>query len=112
IRHVGPNGHGLVLKLAINISLAVQIVALSEGLVLAERAGLDRDLTLEVMIGSQIASPMLHARAPLLRDLPAEPWFPMSLLRKDIGLAMQAAREYGVHVPTAHEAANLLAVAD
>src|SRR5205807_6506801 len=59
--HVGENGHGLVLKLAINISLAVQMLAFSEGLVLAERSGIDRKLAVDVMTGSAIGSPMLKA---------------------------------------------------
>jgi 3-hydroxyisobutyrate dehydrogenase-like beta-hydroxyacid dehydrogenase len=40
--YVGDNGQGLVLKLAINISLAVQMLAFAEGLLLAERSGVDR----------------------------------------------------------------------
>jgi len=46
---VGENGQGLVLKLAINISLAVQMLAFSEGLLLAERSGIDRGLAIEVI---------------------------------------------------------------
>ena len=44
VTHIGPNGQGLVLKLAINISLAVQTLAFSEGLLLAERAASTRRL--------------------------------------------------------------------
>ena len=72
---VGENGQGLVLKLAINISLAVQMLAFSEGLLLADRDGVDRELALEVMTESPIGSPMLKARAPLVLDLPDEAWF-------------------------------------
>ena len=61
--HIGENGQGLVLKLAINISLAVQMLAFAEGLVLAERAGIDPKLAVEVMTESAIGSPMLKARA-------------------------------------------------
>ena len=61
--HVGENGQGLVLKLAINISLAVQMLAFSEGLLLAERSGIDRGLAIDVMTQSPIGSPMLKARA-------------------------------------------------
>src|SRR4051794_20064359 len=52
--HIGENGQGLVLKLAINISLAVQMLAFAEGLVLAERAGVDRTRAIEVMTQSPI----------------------------------------------------------
>ena len=62
-RHIGENGQGLVLKLAINISLAVQMLAFAEGLLMAERAGIDPELAVEVMTESPIGSPMLKARA-------------------------------------------------
>jgi 3-hydroxyisobutyrate dehydrogenase-like beta-hydroxyacid dehydrogenase len=106
--HVGDSGHGQVLKLAINISLAVQFLALSEGLLLADRAGLDRKLALDVMTSSSIGSPLLQARAPLILDLPEEAWFSLGLVRKDVGLARAAANELGVPAPTADAAAEVL----
>jgi len=71
--HIGENGQGLVLKLAINISLAVQMLAFAEGLVLAERSGIDPKLAVEVMTGSPIGSPMLKARADLVLDYRTRP---------------------------------------
>jgi 3-hydroxyisobutyrate dehydrogenase-like beta-hydroxyacid dehydrogenase len=106
--HVGENGQGLVLKLAINISLAVQMLAFSEGLVLAERAGIDRELAIEVMTQSPIGSPMLKARADLVRNLPDEAWFDLSLMQKDIALALDTARELQVPLPAAATADQLL----
>src|SRR5205085_694100 len=91
--YIGDNGQGLVLKLAINISLAVQMVAFAEGLVLAERAGVDRKRAVEVMTQSPIGSPMLKARADLVLDLPDEAWFTVDFMQKDIVLALEAARE-------------------
>ena len=90
---IGENGQGLALKLAINISLAVQMLAFSEGLLLAERDGVDPALAAEVMTQSAIGSPMLKARAPLVLDLPDEAWFDVGLMRKDVVLALEAARE-------------------
>ena len=60
--YVGENGQGLVLKLAINISLAVQMLAFSEGLLLAERNGIDPHRAAEIMTESAIGSPTLKAR--------------------------------------------------
>jgi 3-hydroxyisobutyrate dehydrogenase-like beta-hydroxyacid dehydrogenase len=57
--HVGDNGQALLLKIAINLSLFVQMVAFCEGLLLAEKDGIDRETAVEVMLGSVIASPML-----------------------------------------------------
>ena len=108
--HVGENGHALVLKLAINISLAVQTLAASEGLLLAKRAGMDIKVALDVMTESAIGSPMLKARAPLILDLPEEAWFDMSLMQKDIGLALDTARRFHVPLPTAGEADELLSI--
>jgi 3-hydroxyisobutyrate dehydrogenase-like beta-hydroxyacid dehydrogenase len=109
--HIGENGQGLVLKLAINISLAVQMLAFSEGLLLAERAGIDPNLASDVMTQSAIGSPMLKARADLVFDLPDEAWFDVSLMQKDVELALETARELRVAVPSATAADGVLKVA-
>jgi 3-hydroxyisobutyrate dehydrogenase-like beta-hydroxyacid dehydrogenase len=109
--HIGENGQGLVLKLAINISLAVQMLAFSEGLLLAERAGIDPHLASDVMTRSAIGSPMLKARAELVFDLPEDAWFDVNFMQKDIGLALQTARELHVALPSARTADRVLKVA-
>jgi 3-hydroxyisobutyrate dehydrogenase-like beta-hydroxyacid dehydrogenase len=110
-RHIGSNGQGLVLKLAVNISLAVQMLALSEGQLLADRSGIDRRLALDVMTGSAIASPMLQARAPLVLDPPAEAWFTLGLVQKDVELARDLGEGLGVPLPTADRADEVLRLA-
>ncbi|HEX8005102.1 MAG TPA: NAD-binding protein, partial [Trebonia sp.] len=107
--HVGANGQGLVLKLAINISLAVQMLAFSEGLLLADRDGIDPHLAAKVMSESAIGSPMLKARVPLVLDHPEETWFDVSLMHKDIRLALATAREHRVPLPSAEVADKVLA---
>jgi 3-hydroxyisobutyrate dehydrogenase-like beta-hydroxyacid dehydrogenase len=109
--HIGENGQGLVLKLAINISLAVQMLAFAEGLVLADRAGIDRKLAVDVMTGSPIGSPMLKARADLVLDLPDEAWFDVGLMQKDIALALDTGRDLNVPLPSAATADQLLTLA-
>jgi 3-hydroxyisobutyrate dehydrogenase-like beta-hydroxyacid dehydrogenase len=109
--HIGENGQGLVLKLAINISLGVQMLAFSEGLVLAERSGIDPKLAVEVMTGSPIGSPMLKARADLVLDLPDEAWFDVSLMQKDVALALDTGRELHVPLPSAAAADQVLTMA-
>jgi 3-hydroxyisobutyrate dehydrogenase-like beta-hydroxyacid dehydrogenase len=108
VTHVGPNGQGLVLKLAINISLAVQTLAFSEGLLLAERAGVDPDVAAEVMSTSSIGSPMLKARTPLLLHLPDHAWFDVELMQKDIRLARQTAADLHIPLPSATVADQIL----
>jgi 3-hydroxyisobutyrate dehydrogenase-like beta-hydroxyacid dehydrogenase len=109
--HVGENGQGLVLKLAINVSLAAQMLAFADGLLMAERAGVDRELAADVMTASPIGSPMLKARAPLVLDLPETAWFDVGLMQKDIALALDAARQLRVPLPSAAAADQLLTVA-
>ena len=109
--HIGDNGQGLVLKLAINISLAVQMLAFAEGLVLAERSGVDPKLAVDVMTASPIGSPMLKARAALVLDLPDEAWFDVGLMQKDVALALDAGRDLHVPLPSAAAADSVLTVA-
>jgi len=110
-RHVGENGQGLLLKLAINISLAVQMLAFAEGLLLAERGGIDPSAAAEVMALSAIGSPMLKARAELVIDLPDEAWFDVSLMQKDVALALDTGRELHVPLPSAAAADSVLTIA-
>src|SRR5438445_4935765 len=112
ITHVGENGQGLLLKLAINISLAAQMLAFSEGLLLAERGGIDPGLAARTMTESAIGSPMLQARAPLVLNLPEQPWFDVQLMHKDIRLALEAARESKVPLPAAAAADSALSQAE
>jgi 3-hydroxyisobutyrate dehydrogenase-like beta-hydroxyacid dehydrogenase len=111
ITHVGENGQGLLLKLAINISLAAQMLAFSEGLLLAERGGIDPALAARVMTGSAIGSPMLQARAPLALDLPEHAWFDVQLMHKDIHLALDAAQAAQIPLPAASAAEHMLSLA-
>jgi 3-hydroxyisobutyrate dehydrogenase-like beta-hydroxyacid dehydrogenase len=94
------NGQGLALKLAVNISLAVQMLAFAEGLLLATRDGIDPKIAIQVMTESPIGSPMLKARAPLVADLPDEAWFDVRLMHKDIALALATARDLGIQLPS------------
>jgi 3-hydroxyisobutyrate dehydrogenase-like beta-hydroxyacid dehydrogenase len=109
--HIGENGQGLALKLAINISLAVQMLAFAEGLLLADRAGIDRELAAGVMTASPIGSPMLRAREQLVLDLPETAWFDIGLMQKDVALALDTGRQLSVPLPSAAAADQMLTVA-
>jgi 3-hydroxyisobutyrate dehydrogenase-like beta-hydroxyacid dehydrogenase len=108
VTHVGGNGQGLLLKLAVNISLAVQMLAFSEGVLLATRGGIDPQVAVATMTGSAIGSPMLRTRAPLVLDLPEQAWFDVQLMHKDIRLALDAARESHIPLPSAAVADSML----
>jgi 3-hydroxyisobutyrate dehydrogenase len=100
VTHVGPNGQAVLMKLAANLSLPVQILAFSEGVLLAERAGIKRDTAVEVLLGSVIASPMLRYRGPFVLEMPEEAWFDVNMMQKDLLLALEAGRDLDVPLPT------------
>jgi 3-hydroxyisobutyrate dehydrogenase-like beta-hydroxyacid dehydrogenase len=109
---IGDNGQGLALKLAINISLAVQMLAFAEGLLLAKQDGVDPEIALDVMTQSPIGSPMLKAREPLILDLPEDAWFDIELMHKDIRLALAMAADLNVPLASADAADKALSHAE
>jgi 3-hydroxyisobutyrate dehydrogenase-like beta-hydroxyacid dehydrogenase len=111
VTHVGPNGAGLMMKLAVNISLAVQMIAFSEGVLLAEWSGIDPEVAVEVLSSSAVGSPMLRTRGPLLFDRPDEAWFDVKMMQKDVGLALEQGRTWQVPMPSAATAYELLTTA-
>ena len=102
VTHVGENGQALVMKIAINLSLAVQMIAFSEGVLLAEKSGITREKAVEAMVNSAIASPMIRHRGPAVLPgaLPDPAWFDCSMMQKDLLLAMSLGRERTVPLPT------------
>ncbi|MCC6177295.1 MAG: NAD(P)-dependent oxidoreductase [Chloroflexi bacterium] len=111
VTHVGDNGQALTLKIAINLSLQVQMVAFSEGLLLAEKAGVDREIAVNVLLSSVIASPMLKYRGPFVVKMPSEAWFDVNMMQKDMLLALEAGRELDVPMPTTAVCNELLTAA-
>lgn len=61
VSHVGDNGLALSMKIAINLSLAVQMLAFSEGVLLAEKSGIPREVAVDVLTHSAVASRPLRA---------------------------------------------------
>jgi len=100
VTHVGENGLAVSMKIATNLSLAVQMLAFSEGMLLAERSGIARATALEVLLNSVIASPMIKYRGPFVLDMPAEAWFDVNMMQKDLLLALEMGRELNVPLPT------------
>jgi 3-hydroxyisobutyrate dehydrogenase-like beta-hydroxyacid dehydrogenase len=98
--HMGGNGTAVALKIAINLSLAVQMLAFSEGVLLAEKSGIDRERVVEAMLASVIASPMVAYRGPLVLGHPDEVWFDCHMMQKDMNLALEMGRELEVPLPT------------
>lgn len=100
VTYVGDNGLALVMKIATNLSLAVQMLAFSEGVLLAEKNGIAREVAVEVLTNSAIASPMVKYRGPFVLKLPAEAWFNVNMMQKDMLLALDLGRSVDVPLPT------------
>jgi 3-hydroxyisobutyrate dehydrogenase-like beta-hydroxyacid dehydrogenase len=100
VTHVGDNGLALVMKIASNLSLAVQMLAFSEGVLLAEKSGIPRATAVEVLTHSAIASPMVVYRGPFVLKMPDEAWFNVNMMQKDMMLAMELGRQVDVPLPT------------
>src|SRR5205085_10989107 len=89
VTYVGENGLALVMKIAANLSLAVQMLAFSEGVLLAEKSGIKRETAVDVLMHSAIASPMVVYRGPFVLKMPAEAWFNVNMMQKDMLLALE-----------------------
>jgi len=100
VTHVGDNGLALVMKIATNLSLAVQMLAFSEGVLLAEKSGIARETAVDVLLHSVIASPMVVYRGPFVLKMPAEAWFNVNMMQKDMLLALELGRQVDVPLPT------------
>src|SRR5947199_969211 len=100
VTHVGKNGLALVMKIATNLSLAVQMLAFSEAVLLAEKSGIARDMAVDVLTHSVIGSPMVQYRGPFVLDMPAEAWFDVNMMQKDVLLALEMGRQLNVPLPT------------
>jgi len=100
VTHVGDNGLALTLKIALNLQLAVQMLAFSEGVLLAEKSGIKRETAVDVMVHSAIASPMVQYRGPFVLEQPEEAWFDVNMMQKDMLLAMELGRQLDVPLPT------------
>jgi 3-hydroxyisobutyrate dehydrogenase len=100
VTYVGENGLALVMKLATNLSLAVQMLAFSEGVLLAEKSGIARETAVDVLTHSVIASPMVQYRGPFVLKMPDEAWFNVNMMQKDMVLALELGRQLDVPMPT------------
>lgn len=97
--HLGPNGAGQTIKVAMNLILALEVDALAEALALVTRAGIAGEKLVEVMQSSMARAAVLDVKAPLLLKGEYPPSFPLRLMHKDVGLALDLARELGVSLP-------------
>ncbi|HXM99550.1 MAG TPA: NAD(P)-dependent oxidoreductase [Candidatus Dormibacteraeota bacterium] len=111
VTYVGDNGLALTLKIASNLSLAVQMLAFSEGVLLAEKSGIKREVAVDVLAHSAIGSPMIQYRGPFVLKLPDEAWFNVNMMQKDMLLALDLGRQLNIPMPTTAVANEFLTAA-
>jgi 3-hydroxyisobutyrate dehydrogenase-like beta-hydroxyacid dehydrogenase len=109
--HVGANGLAVSMKIATNLSLAVQMLAFSEGVLLAEKSGIARETAVEVLLNSVMASPMVKYRGPFVLKMPDEAWFDVNMAQKDMLLALEMGLQLDVPLPTTAIANQMLTAA-
>ena len=109
--HVGPNGSAVAMKIALNLSIGVQLLAFAESILLAEKSGIDRKTAIDVFLNSVLASPMLQYRGPFAMALPKEAWFDVNMMQKDTSYALDMGKQLGVALPTAAIANQFLTAA-
>jgi 3-hydroxyisobutyrate dehydrogenase-like beta-hydroxyacid dehydrogenase len=101
VTHVGPLGLAKTMKVATNLGLAVQILAFSEAVLLAEKSGIAREVAVDALLKSVVASPMIKYRGPfVVGRMPRDAWFPVPMIQKDLQLALDHGRAIGVPLPT------------
>jgi 3-hydroxyisobutyrate dehydrogenase-like beta-hydroxyacid dehydrogenase len=100
VTHVGDNGLALSMKIATNLSLMAQMLSFSESVLLAEKSGIAREVAVDVLTHSVIASPMVQYRGPFVLNMPEEAWFDVDMMQKDMQLALEMGRQLDVPLPT------------
>ena len=100
VDYVGENGLAATMKVAVNLSLPIQILSFCESLLLAEKSGIPREAALTALLNSVVASPALKYRFPLAVNPPEEPLFDVTMIQKDLMLALDMGRDLEVPMPT------------
>ena len=113
VMRIGDNGQALVVKLAINNALVAEMVAFCENVAMAEKAGVKREVAVEALLQSVIASPMLAYRGPFILEgnMPAEAWSNVNLQQKDMTLGLATGKRLASPLPTSTAANELLTAA-
>lgn len=100
VDYVGANGLAVTMKVAVNLSLPVQVLSFCESILLAEKSGIPRDTAIEVLLNSVVASPALKYRIPMIQNPPDEAMFDMNMMQKDLKLALEMGQDLKVPLPT------------
>ncbi len=110
VTYIGDNGKAVVMKLAVNLLLMVEVIAFGEAVAIAEKGGVDRDIALDAVLKSVTAAPVLGYRGPFILEgkMPEKPLADVTLQQKDMLLVLDMARKLGSPVPLAATANELM----
>jgi 3-hydroxyisobutyrate dehydrogenase and related beta-hydroxyacid dehydrogenases len=108
VTHIGPPGAGQVAKAANQVVVALTIQAISEALTLARKSGVDAAKVREALLGGLAQSKILEMHGERMLEHEFDPGFKLSLHRKDLAIALQAAREEGVPLLATAQAAEVM----
>jgi 3-hydroxyisobutyrate dehydrogenase len=100
IVHAGPVGHGALLKLVVNLPLAVYWAALAEAIALGRAGGLGYELMLDTLLDSSAALKVLGLKIPAILGGDDKPAFELGAMLKDLGYMLEAGSSRGVPMPT------------
>ncbi|PWC29761.1 NAD(P)-dependent oxidoreductase [Teichococcus aestuarii] len=106
--HLGPAGAGQVCKSANQLIITATMQAVFEALALGRKAGLDPEAMRQALLGGSARSAVLEAHAKRYLDGALQPGFRAELMRKDMRLAIGAARDHGVFAPSTALAAQMM----
>lgn len=108
--YIGASGLAAQMKLAINLLLMVEVIAFGEGVALAEKGGVAREVAVDAMLNSVAASPVLGYRGPFILEgkMPQVPLADVNLQQKDMTLVLDLARASGMPVPLAAAANQMM----
>lgn len=108
VSYIGGSGTAVQMKVAINLTLIVEMVVFCESVALAEKGGVDRAVAVDAMLKSVVASPVMGYRGPFILDMPDTPLADVTLQQKDMVLALEVARRQGSPAPLGAVANELL----
>jgi 3-hydroxyisobutyrate dehydrogenase-like beta-hydroxyacid dehydrogenase len=110
VSYIGESGSAVLMKVAINLTLIVEMVVFCESVALAEKGGVDRETAVDAMLKSVVASPVMGYRGPFILEgnMPDKPLADVTLQQKDMILALEVARRQGSPAPLAAVANELL----
>lgn len=108
--YIGDSGLAVQMKLAINLVLMVEVIAFCEGVALAEKGGVAREVAVDAMLKSVAASPVLGYRGPFILEgkMPEVPLADVDLQQKDMTLVLELARKMSVPAPLAAAANEMM----